>query len=421
MSMPLPPGSPWHQLLVDIPGEDPAVVVPVEQQLFAAIDRHDTDTVRALLPSLPPNPLFEGQSALHRAIWKEAGSIVDLFLDSGAVLEGKELDPAAFSHAANGGNLRLARALLDWGLAPVLPQSGLFWKPENWIEKHPDFVRGWVTGLGQPVTLGAESPYAERKQLREVQRAWLKFLPRHGTPELVDRVILECAGATHGPAWVREWPGSVQDVWKQRVMEGNLDDLLGLVRLGMVPEPALPSGGHSFLGLQSLLLTAIEEGHWRVARWLAGHPAMVEEAKAEWPTQDSLEQFFKAPPEIQDWMMTLPLDWTLETESDGNAVDVLFSVIEKDSLFIEPEDGLAARWMDWLEATLPRLGKVCPTAFLGSAQTHTGPWSYTHDFPEEFREDKAGFIARLTALMEEGRLEHVLRDGKISALRAPRL
>jgi hypothetical protein len=421
MPFPLPPGSPWHQLLIDIPDEAPAPVTPPEEQFFAAIDQHDLPAVQGLLSALPPNPLLEGESALHRAIWKQAVSIVDLFLDNGVVLQGKELDPSAFSHAAHAGHLRLARALLDWGLTPATPSGLLLWHPENWIEKHPDFVRSWVTELGQPVTLAAESPYATRGQIREVQRAWLQFLPRHGTPELVDRVMVDCATDTLTPAWAGEWPHSVQDVWRNRVIEGSLDDLLGLVRLGMVPEPQPSWKAHSFLGLQSLLLTAIENGHWRVARWLARHPLMVEEAKAEWPTKGSLEKFFKAPPEIQDWLMTLPLDWTLETESDGNAVDVLFSVIEQDCIFIDPEDGLAARWMGWFESVLPRLGKVCPTAFLGSVEKHSGPWSYTHDFPEEFSKDKAGFITRLTALMEEGRLGHVLRAGESHPVRPPRL
>jgi hypothetical protein len=156
-------------------------------------------------------------------------------------------------------------------------------------------------------------------------------------------------------------------LWSDLVVLGETDSLVTLLRIGLVPPTPLvvsPEDAHSEATLP-LLTEALAYRQVGIARWLARSPALIEDAALFWDPKELFCILFYCEPEVQVWLLTLPLGWD-RVDSEENTVfhvffDELDDLVEQEGSD-DSEAEIEAQLVQW---TIPRLAKVCPLSHLG--------------------------------------------------------
>jgi hypothetical protein len=104
------------------------------------------------------------------------------------------------------------------------------------------------------------------------------------------------------------------------------------------------------------LLWAIEEGDFPQAKILALSEKQVARASRVWPTTKAFEAFANASPENQDWLLSLPLDWSACDGQQNTLMHVVFSELGKNiKLLLSRNKNLEE---ELLEPVIRRLSRV---------------------------------------------------------------
>ena len=403
----------WQRLLDHIVGEDPVFHLTWAERFQAAIGRDDAMGVQALMEEGPP-PLSTGLSLVRQAIGEEAWKSAMVLVDHGQVLDA-DAARACLQAVATAGHIPLAEKLVQWGGYPLVERRGKnWWYPANWLSAMPEFSQWWVSH--HPVTLGAESPDATPNHRLEVQKVWLVFLGEHEVPGLADRVVDACAAP--GTPWANSWETALAFAWRWFIRDNNLEALLRLTRLGLVPAPACPDTpgvgrferGAGEWESRSFVLLAVEHNHARLARWLSAHPGMVEDAAQEWPGRGVLSTLGTLTPATFNTLLSLPMDWAATDPEEG--ASLMTALLDHASRVAEEahsEEEEVAAFMRVLESFLPRIGHHCPVSLLDAknpAAENQSPLYFCYPgFPRSIKADLPALNLRMRALMEEGRLQ----------------
>jgi hypothetical protein len=279
-----------------------------------------------------------------------------LLIDHGATLPVAFLEEkGALKKAAKAGHLVLAAHLDRWGVKPDAHREKIWWAPQEWITAQPEFVLEWVRT--HDTRLGSQ---AGSDAMEHVLQAWLSFFARHPDPDLLARVRTDCASGpdyqTHVP-----WERIIGRAWKKKVAEGNLNHLLSWAQQGLVPVNGAPDTTRENL-LGSLLLTAMESGHPRIAHWLAADPVILNEARKLWPTEKAFSGIAGASPEVQASFLSLPFDWAATTIHGDTLAHAFFEALPEAKS--RPGESVAMFEARELKARLDTLSLVFPPSIL---------------------------------------------------------
>lgn len=317
MALPLP--ARWQALLNEVPDDRTLTQAEQESSFFAAIEAGNHAQVEALLALGVPATLGQGNAtALYQAIGRCHLDIALLLMDHGAVLEERMMENNdLFDLAGEQNHIPFAERLLALGQTPVQNLYGL-WQPERWMQKSPEFVHWWVERFS--TTFGFD-PNAIKTDFLPIQRAWLEFLPKFGTPDLAERVFEECAGKA-GTRPRNLWEAAISKVWESHVNTGDIDTLVSLVRLGLVPPTPLKNFQGQYR--EPLLRTAIDARRMKVALWLAKDPGLMGELQKSGLTTYGLSLVWETGEKSRDWLLSLPLDWNRPNEDGKTVLHALF-------------------------------------------------------------------------------------------------
>jgi hypothetical protein len=317
MALPVP--ARWQALLNEVPDDRTLTQAEQESSFFSAVETGNQARVEALLALGVPATLGQGNTtALYRAIGRCRLDIALLLMDHGAILEERMIESNdLFDLAGEQNHIPFAERLLALGATPGQNLYGM-WKPDRWMQKSPEFVHWWV---GRFSTTFDYDPKSVKTAFLPIQRAWLEFLPKFGTPDLAQRVFEECGGKA-GTRTRSLWEASISQIWEIHVQAGDIDTLVSLTRLGLVPPTPLKNfeGEYS----EPLLRTAIDARRMKVALWLAKDPDLMAELQQSGLTTYGLSLVWETDPRSRDGLLSLPLDWNKANEDGKTVLHALF-------------------------------------------------------------------------------------------------